>query len=298
MGTRFGELDCCSWLPDRFIADGTRIVQVDINPREVGKAVPVDIGLVADAGAFLRAATSALKGKTPAFGPWQRGLADLKAKWRAEVDELAREEDVPFTYEPLVADLESCLPDNAVIAAGSGIRHHIGQLYRFRKPHTHLVASGNATMGWVTPAIVGASIACPDAPAVALCGDGDFRSTSEAFGVAAELGVGAIWIVFNNASYDIIARYQRRLYNRAFASSFGSRDGSRSYSPDYVALAEAYGGRGWRVASRDEFRGALREAMADGGPCLIEVPVQLNMRTKAYGYWDANRYLRHGWNRA
>jgi acetolactate synthase-1/2/3 large subunit len=298
IGTRFGELDCCSWLPDRFIPTGTRIVQVDINPREIGKALPVSVGLVADAGAFLRAASGAVEGRVTGTGRWRQELADLKAEWRAEVDERAREEGVPFAYEPLIADLEGCLPEDAIVAAGSGIRHHIGQLYRFRRPRTHLVASGNATMGWITPAIVGARIARPDVPAVALCGDGDFRSTSEAFGVAAEFGIGAIWIVFNNASYDIIARYQRRLYNRAFASSFGSTDGSRAYSPDYVALAEAYGGKGWRVASREDFRSALHEALADGGPCLIEVPVQLNMRTRAFGYWDANKYLRHGWNLA
>lgn len=296
IGTRFGELDCNSWLPDRFVPNATRIVQVDINPREIGKAMPVVAGLVADAGAFLRTAADRLHGGAAAAGRWQEDLAALKAQWRAEVDELAREEDVPFAYEPLIADLESILPEDAVVAAGSGIRHHIGQLFRFRRPCTHLVASGNATMGWITPAIVGAKIGRPDVPAVALCGDGDFRSTSEAFGVAAELGIGAIWIVFNNASYDIIARYQRRLYNRAFASSFGSTDGSKPYSPDYVALARAYGGRGWAVTSRAAFRSALREAIADGGPCLIEVPVQANMRTKAYGYWDANRYLRHGWN--
>jgi acetolactate synthase-1/2/3 large subunit len=294
IGTRFGELDCCSWLPDRFIPTATKIIQVDINPREIGKAVPVELGLVADAAGFLRAASECLAAADE--GPWQRGLAELKAGWQAEVDQLAAEDDVPFTYEPVLADLQSRLPADAVIAAGSGIRHHVGQLYRFRQPHTHLVASGNATMGWITPAIVGAKIARPDVPAVALCGDGDFRSTSEAFGVAAEFGIGAIWIVFNNGAYDIIARYQRRLYNRAFGSTFGKTDGSAPYSPDYVALARAYGGKGWKVVSRKAFRDALDAAIADGGPCLIEVPVQPNIRTRAHGYWDANKYLRHGWN--
>lgn len=297
LGTRFGELDTNSWLSAHFVPADCRVVQIDISPVEVGKAFPVDVGIVGDVETVLAQVLSRA-GAEPA--PESARAAELRARrrdWRQEYEQAAKAESMPYQLESLLADVQDVLPNEALILAGSGIRHQIGQYYTFDVPRTNFVASGHATMGWVTAAAIGAKVGQPDVPVVALAGDGDFRSLSESVGVAVEAGVAPIWVVLNNASYNVIGMYQGRHYGR-FIGTYFAIDGQEagSYSPDYAAMAESYGAVGLRADDRQSFRAALVTALGSARPVVIDVPVTDRPRYRASGFWDANRYLKRGWN--
>ncbi|MBT5413737.1 MAG: thiamine pyrophosphate-binding protein [Rhodospirillaceae bacterium] len=298
LGTRFGEIDCNSWLPDHFIRPSCQVVQVDINPVEIGKVFPVAAGIVGDLKVVLTQLLAATE--LGAREPSERtlGLVEARKSWRSEFVAAARNDAMPMELEAVIADVQEALPEGAIIGTGVGIRHHVGQFYQFDRPRTHIVASGHGTMGWATAAVIGAKIARPDCPVVALVGDGEMRSTSEAIGVATEAGVAPVWVVMNNAGYNIIGLYQKRLFGRTIGTEFGSEDNGKTYSPDYARLGEAYGALGFKVTRRSDLIPMLSEALASGQPAVIEVPVTQTPRLRAFGYWDANTYMKPGWNQA
>jgi len=303
LGTRFGEIDCSSWLPDRFLPEGCKLIQVDINPTEIGKTYPVEVGIVGDVRTVL---SQALALHHPAddspssSARTARALEakDRRARWMREFREIATNDDQePLELEGIFLDLQETLPANAVVLVGaSGSRHRIGQYYVFTEPRTHLAPSGHGTMGWPTAGVIGAKIGRPDVPVVAVLGDGDFRSLSEAVGAAVEANTSVVWLVLNNASYSVIGLYQHRHYGRVIGTDFEIYGEPGVYSPDYAKMAESYGAAGIRVDHREELRPALRTALAASRPVVIDVRTTPTPRYKASGYWDANRYLPRGWN--
>jgi acetolactate synthase-1/2/3 large subunit len=264
---------------------------------EVGKTFPLAAGLVGDAATVLKQLV-ADAGRRKVERPTGTELAERRAQWRSEFEHaaLTARESTPIEVETLLYEVQRVLPKNAVILAGSGVRHQVGQFYEFTEPGTHLVASGHGTMGWITAAALGAKIGSPGVPVVALAGDGDFRSLSETVGVAVEAGEAPIWVVLNNASYNVIGLYQKRHYGRTLGAYFEVSGTGESYTPDYAKLAESYGALGLRASDAHQVGPALEEAMASGRPTVIDVPVTPAPRYRASGHWRANRYLANDWN--
>jgi acetolactate synthase-1/2/3 large subunit len=300
VGTRFGEIDCSSWLPEHFIRRDCRVIQIDIDPIEVGKTFPVAAGVVGDAQAVLAQIVDAAGSHEVATESRVVDLGRRRAEWLEAYEQAAvgALDVAPLEIETLLYEVQRALPDKAVILAGSGVRHQIGQYYQFTLPGTHLVASGHGTMGWVTAATLGAKIGRPDVLVVGLVGDGDFRSLSETVGVAVEANTAPIWLILNNASYNVIGLYQKRHYGRLLGTNFEISGRGEPYSPDYAQLAEAYGALGLRVATAAEVEPVLHEAIASRRPVVIDAPVTTTPRYRAAGYWDANSYLAKGWNQA
>jgi acetolactate synthase I/II/III large subunit len=297
IGSRLGELDCSSWVPGKFIPQGCVVIQADVSPHEVGKTYSLDVGLVGDAKAILQQMLQcAMETKTPPTHDRRIAeLAEVKREWWDTWRPLGESQAVPLEPAAVLCELQKALPEEAIILAGSGIRHHVGQFYSFVKPDTHMVASGNATMGWVTAAGIGARVASQAAPVVVLAGDGDFRSLSPSVGVAVEAGIPVIWIVLNNARFQAIARYQYRHYGRSIGTEFKDTR-NNSYSPDYAALAEAYGAVGIRIETREELGAAVRRAIELEQPAVLDVPVNPDPKFHASGYWAAMKYFNKGWN--
>jgi acetolactate synthase-1/2/3 large subunit len=294
VGTRFGEIDCCSWLPEYFIGQDCSVVQIDINPNEIGKTYAVAAGIVGDARSVLRELLDAGGGLTAKSDERAADLVQRRSDWFTSFRNAATAPGMPLEVEAVIADVQEVVPDDGIVLAGSGIRHQVGQYYQFSHPRTHLTASGHGTMGWVTAAAIGAKVGRPECSVVGLVGDGDFRSLSESVGVAVEAGVAPVWLVLNNASYNVIGLYQKRHYGRTLGTDFLA--GGSSYSPDYARLAEAYGAVGRTVRERADLKTHLREALSMGVATVIDVPVTPTPHYLASGYWDANSYLANGWN--
>lgn len=300
VGTRFGELDCNSWLPEHFFPlPDCQVIQVDIEPTEIGKVIPVEIGIVGDARAVLTQMIDAAKSNGPAV-EWQASayFRELEAKrdiWRKEIQSAQCSANVPIEVERIVHDVREVMPADGILLTGVGPRHLVGQHYPVLKPQTHIVASGHGTMGLSVPGALGAKLGRPDVPVVSLTGDGEFRSVSQTLAPAVEYHIPVVWVVLNNYAFNIITLYQLRHFERSFATEFKTVDG-RPYNPDFVAMARAYGAEGRRIEKPDDFKPALAEALAANVPYVLDVVVTQQPHLRSSGYWDANRFIKSGWN--
>lgn len=298
IGSRLSDMDACSWHPEMFFnVPPARIVQIDIDPSQVGRRFPVDVGIVADARTVLRQLLAALPpdgglGKPSA---WLRAHDEHRNRWRAELEASQRSNDVPILPERLIAEIRAALPTSGILVAPNGPRYFVAQHFNAQGPRTHLVASGHGTMGWAVPAALGAKLGRPDSPVICLTGDGGFRSTNTCLAVAVEADIPVVWVILNNSGFNIIELIEKRFFKRGLGGAFTTTSGKR-YNPDFVALARAYGVGGIRVQRTEEIRPALLEALRSGSPFVVDVAVTQQPQLRASGYWEANRYLRRGWN--
>src|SRR5207247_7936667 len=126
---------------------------------------------------------------------------------------------------------------------------------------------GYATMGFGAPGAIGAKLACPDKVVVALVGDGGFGQNPAVLATAVEQDVAVVWVVMNNYAYGTIAGLEMAHYGTTFGCVF-RRDGE-PYSPDFAAVARAYGAQGEHIRAAEDFRPALARAGSSGAPIVI-----------------------------
>ena len=164
----------------------------------------------------------------------------------------------------VVQQLQSALPDNAIITNGAGnYATWIHRYYRFRGHATQL-APTSGSMGYGMPAAVAAKLRYPDRPVICMAGDGCFQMTGQELGTAAQYGANVIVIVVDNGMYGTIRMHQERRFPlRTVATDI--------VNPDFAALARAYGAYGATVASTEEFAPALQNALAAGTPALLHL---------------------------
>ena len=298
VGTRLPEMDSNSWAPDRFFdLPNAKLVHVDINPHEIGKVYPVEVGVVGDAGAVSTQLLEAARAHGPARRPseWVDGMRSERERWWAELAESEQSNETPIAVERLLGEVREALPPEGILVSGVGLRHALSQYVRFTQPMTHVVGSGYGTMGQEVAAALGAKLGRPDVPVVAVVGDGAFRSTMQTLIPAVEYGIPAVWVVQNNFSYNIIALYQRRHWGRVTGTEFKARDREEPYNPDFAALARAVGAEGRRVERPQDLGPALKEAIAAQRPYVLDVVTANKMQGRASGYWAVNDILTPEW---
>ena len=134
------------------------------------------------------------------------------------------------------------------------------------QPRTFITSGYQGTLGSGFPTALGAKVANPDRPVVAITGDGGFMFGVQELATAVQYKIAVVTLVFNNNAYGNVRRDQRQLFDgRVVASDL--------VNPDFVRLAESFGVGAARVASPDMFKPALEKALTDGGPYLIEIAV-------------------------
>lgn len=292
VGTRFPEMDANSWRPD-FFADipSTRLVHIDIDANQIDKIYPASVGLVGDARRTLGELLTVVEASGPADrSGWLAEVSVLKRAWEDEVAELRSSEAFPCEPASLLWELREILPPETVLVSGVGIRHAIGQHFAFERPRTQIVGSGFGTMGQEMAAPIGVRIARPDVPVVALVGDGSVLACLAALPTAVANGIDATWIVLNNRGYASIAVYQSKHFGRHKGTYFEDATGG-DYEVDFVSMARSFGASAYRVESRDQLAVRVRQALGEGGPTVIDVPVTPTPRIIGSGHWDVNDIL-------
>ena len=288
VGTRFAEADCSSWEPEyTFSFPPARLIHIDIDPSEIGRNFPVEIGAVAD----LKQALVVLNRVARRLYPQGRQASQLIEKIAAYRRGFAatnaahiRNDGFPMRPERILADLRAVLPRDALITTDVGWnKNGVGQQFPVLTPGTIFTPGGYATMGFGSPAAIGAKLACPDRKVVALVGDGGFGQNPAALATAAEEEVGVVWVIMNNNAYGTIAGLEMAHYGTSFGCVF--RRKGEPYFVDYAAIARAYGIDGIQVQSAAEFKPALEKALASGKPTVIDVAM-LNEPVPTAGHWN------------
>jgi acetolactate synthase-1/2/3 large subunit len=289
LGTRFTEADSSSWEREyTFNFPPTRLIHIDIDPNEIGRNYPVEIGAVADLKAALtvlnRVARRVVSAgiKRPEL---VSEIAGVRAEFIAGNRAHQQSDEYPMRPERILADVRAVLPRNALITTDVGWnKNGVGQQFDIYEPGTIFTPGGYATMGFGGPAALGAKIAEPDRVVVALVGDGGFGQNPAVLATAYERDVAAIWVIMNNNAFGTIAGLEKAHYGTTFGTVF-EKNGKPSTQPDYAAIAAAYGIDSHKVESAADFKTTLERAIASKRPFVIDVAMQ-NEPVPTAGHWN------------
>ena len=290
IGTRFKEADCSSWYPGyTFNIPGSRVIQIDIEPQEIGRNYPVEIGVIADAraaiGVLKRVARQMVPDGVPCNG-LKDSIAEFHDGYRERNREMAASDAYPMMPERILAETRRALPENAIITTDVGWnKNGVGQQFDILEPGSILTPGGFATMGFGPPAAIGAKLAAPDRVVISLVGDGGFGQNPSMLATAVEMNLGIVWLVMNNNAFGTIAGLQMAHFGLTYGTTFPGEAGSPAIRPDYTGIARAYGAEGIRISSADELYPALLEAIASGKPTVLDVPM-INNPTPTTGHWN------------
>ncbi len=228
-----------------------RLVQIDIDAGQIGMNYPASVGIVGDAAQALRAILERLP-------------PEVQSDWGERWTE-ARQTSRP-QREWFIDTLRAELPDDAIVFTdASEMAYRMHTDYPAYRPRSFFYPSNFIALGWGFPAAVGAAVALPGRVVASVSGDGGFVMTCQELATAARYGLRLIDIVHNDSAYGAIKHMQRFKHEGRY------RDTDLN-NPNFVQLAAAYGVPGVRARNAAEFAAALREAIARGGPALIEVP--------------------------
>ncbi len=288
IGTRFKEADSSSWYRDyTFNIPDTKLIHIDIEPSEIGRNFPTEIGVVADAKAALRVLNRVARQQYPE-GFKRPAVEDLiaqfRARFREENAEMAGSGAWPMMPERILADTRKALPADAIITTDVGWnKNGVGQQFPILTPGSFITPGGFATMGFGPPAAIGAKLAAPDRTVVSLVGDGGFGQNPAMLVTAVEQALHIVWVVMNNNAFGTIAGLQKAHFDVTYGSKFPGEVGDSS--PDYAAIARAYGADGVTIKAAADFLPALEAALASGRPTVIDVPMK-NNPTPTTGHWN------------
>jgi acetolactate synthase-1/2/3 large subunit len=248
------------------------IAHIDIDRAEIGKIKNAFLGLVGDAADILRRLTDRLTAE-----PVRGEPTTARAAWLARAQTLRAQHPLrhpPRTEDPLhpvnlCHFLGAVLPADTILTTDVG-QHQmwVAQAYPFRRPRTFLTSGGLGTMGFGLPAAIGAALAAPGRRVACISGDGSFLMNIQELATLADHDLPVAVLIFNNAQLGLVRQQQELFFGRRFnASQFAT-------GPDFAAVARAFGVRGHRIAAdAADPLGDIAAALAQPGPCVIEIPV-------------------------
>ncbi|MCG6931045.1 MAG: thiamine pyrophosphate-binding protein [Desulfofustis sp.] len=288
LGTRFKEADASSWYPEfTFDIPRTRLIQIDIEPSEIGRNYPVEIGVVADLKQSLSMLCGVARQKFPngiRRPKLIEEIADVRKMFKAGNIEMEQSDSFPMMPERILAEVREVLPRDAIITTDVGWnKNGVGQQFPVYKPGSILNPCGFATMGFGGPAAMGAKLAEPNKIVVALIGDGGFGQNPAQLATAYHEEIAVIWVIMNNNAFGTIAGLEKAHFGTTFGTVFEKN--GKSTSPNYAEIAKAYGVEGIRIQSAADFKPALIKAMEMNKPVVLDVPM-INNPVPTAGHWN------------
>lgn len=288
LGTSFKEADCSSWYPEyTFSFPPAKLIHIDIDSSEIGRNFPVEIGAVADVKQALAVLTRVAKKLYPAgkqSEALKQEIAAYKKEFKASNKSLEESDSFPMSPQRILADVRAVLPRDAIITTDVGWnKNGVGQQFPIYEPGSFITPCGLATMGFGSPAALGAKIAAPDKVVVSLIGDGGFGQNPAVLATAAIEEIPAVFVIMNNRAFGTIAGLEKAHYDTTFATLF--ERGGEPYSPDYAAIARAYGVDGVKIEKAEDFRPALEKAIKSNKPYVLDVTM-LNNPVPTAGHWN------------
>jgi len=294
VGTRLAEASSSSWDPRfTFAAPPTRVIHIDADAAEIGRNLPTEIGVVADAKLALASLADTARGRQHrSRGPIREDIARARRAFASKWAKQWQSNQYPLRPERILSELRQAVPEDGFIVTDVGWnKNGVAQQFSITVPGTFITPSGLATMGFGPAAVLGVKMAQPDRAAVALVGDGGFGSNPSVVATAMEAGLNVVWLVMDNAAFGTIAGLEQQHYGWTFGCVFEC-DG-RPYRVDFAAMARACGARGVMIESPDQLGPALKGALASGRPSVIQVPME-NAPTPTPGHWNINDIYRKG----
>ena len=302
VGCRFADETASSYKDGvSFSIPPTKLIQIDIDPHEIGKNYPVSVGIVGDAKACLNQIIEEVNNqgyfKDYENTDYFKEIQEEKKKWFAFLDEYRDDSKVPVMISTVIREVRKFFDRDTVIVTSSGnIQAQMLQELEFYEPKTCITAGGFSTMGYTLPATIGAKLGSidigkPERNVLGFVGDGDFMMTISELSVAVQLGLQNFFIiVLNNAGWIAIKDLQQAAFgeDRGYGTAFEDKDGNM-YSPDFAKISEAFGCYAEKISKKEEIIPALERATKSGKPAVIEILVNREFPytgSPAVGWWD------------
>ncbi|ANE46294.1 acetolactate synthase catalytic subunit [Paenibacillus swuensis] len=245
-------------------AQQAKVIHIDIDPAEIGKNVPTDIGIHGDIKVVLTAVNQAAKPATKAEA------------WRSLIQ--ANKRDYPLSYEDSEVELKpqwviemihETTNGEAIVSTDVG-QHQMwaAQYYKFNQPRSWITSGGLGTMGFGFPSAIGAQMAHPERLVVSINGDGGMQMCAQELAICAINNIPVKVVIINNQVLGMVRQWQEIIYDNRYSHI------DLAGSPDFVKLAEAYGVKGFRATNKEEASRAWQEALNTPGPAVVEFVVR------------------------
>ena len=267
-------------LPPRF-KEGVRLVQLDLNPEEIGVNVPAEVGIVGDAKVVLGQMIDVLEREPwefPQDSEWISSIRAESSRSAETIQAMMDSDDVPMGYYRPLREIRDALPDDAIIIAEGAStmdisRTVLGNAY----PRLRLDAGTFGTMGVGAGFAIAAQVEHPEKKVLALQGDAAFGFGGMEVEVSVRYNLPITWVVFVNNG---IGGHEVDL------DADHLPPGGFTPNVRYDRVMEAFGGKGYHVETPDEFRAALKESVASDKPALINVAIDPNAarRPQKFGW--------------
>ena len=263
VGTRFS--DRSTGKVSDFVPE-SKIIHVDIDPSEINKNKTVDLGIVGDVKASLRAIIESIgrRARKNDLKVWNEHFEEVRESCKSEF----KIDMSKLSAVSILKKLREVLPASAIVTTEVGQCQMWASLhFDVIQPGTFYSSTGLGTMGFGFPAAIGAKVAAPDRPVLDIAGDGSFNMTEAALATSVLDNIPVVVLIINNGMLGMVAQWQRLFYGRRY-------NGVKLYSvPDYVKLAEAYRAQGLRAQSVEELAGALKLGLRSEVATVIDVPI-------------------------
>jgi pyruvate oxidase len=249
-----------------FLPENAKTIQIDIDPSQIGKRYPVDVGLAGEAGKTLERLSEHIKCKENRT--FLEKSQERAKNWLDKLELQEEDNSVPIKPQRVIRELQKVVPDDAILSVDVG-NVTVWMARHFHMTHQKfIISSWLATLGCGLPGAIAGGIAYPNKKVFAICGDGGFGMTMADFLTAVKYKLPIVVIVLNNHKIAMIKFEQEVMGNIEY--------GTDLHNPNFASYAEACGGAGLRVENPSELLPALQKAVLLGQPCIIDVVVDAN----------------------
>jgi acetolactate synthase-1/2/3 large subunit len=248
-------------------APRAKVIHIDVDRTEIGKIIPVDVGILGDAAEVLERLTDRIR-----FSFHDEWAALARRYDRVEAEKVSGPETAPaegpINMGEVVSQVAELSGHRAVIVTDVGQNQLMGARYsRFAQTRSFISSGGLGTMGFGLPAAIGAKIGAPDRQVCVFVGDGGIQMTLQEFGTIMQEGTAVKVVLLNNNWLGNVRQWQELFYERRYSQT-------RMLNPDYSLIAKAYGIRYRCVEDRAELADAVREMLDAPEAFLLDARVR------------------------
>jgi sulfoacetaldehyde acetyltransferase len=253
-----------------YFPENAKIIQIDVNPINIARTHPIEVGIIADAKAASTEILKLLRDKVGQRQPSSARLAEIAARkeaWDKEITDLAMVDGNPINPRRVLYELSRVLPEDAIVATDIGNVSSTANSYlRFNQGRKHIAALTFGNTGFSYPAALGAKLARPDCPVLNIVGDGAWGMSLHEVSTAVQEDIPVVACVFHNTAWCAEKKNQIDFYNNRFI-------GVDIEAPNFGEVARAMGAYGATVDRAEDVADAFREAVKSGKPAVLQFEV-------------------------
>jgi sulfoacetaldehyde acetyltransferase len=271
IGTRLSVFGTLPQYDITYFPEKARIIQIDINPKHIARTHPIEVGIIGDAkeaaSEILKRLQSRDRGRKPDLRRLET-VAKERQAWEKEIVKAAMIKGNPMNPRRVLLEISKTLSDEAIVTTDIGNVSSTANSYlKFNKPRRHIAALTFGNTGFAYPAALGAQLGCPEAPVIAIVGDGAWGMSLHEVSTAVEHNLPVVACVFRNMWWGAEAKNQVDFYNNRFV-------GVDIPTPEsFVPVARAMGAEAVRIDKAEEVGEALQKALKQRKPTVLEFVV-------------------------